>query len=229
MHVVMALALVAALPACSLAAGLDRFEPASTGGGSGGGGAGPAGVGGSGGAAGCATNLLISEARTRGSAGSTDDFVEIVNPTATTVALTGFKILARSASLGDTERTKWTGTTEKLGPGAHLLVAGAGFDDGASPDESLASNESFGEDTVLVLRDQNADVLDTLCLCAFACADGDWTGCPGDKPISNPNVSQDGVKLDLDRSLAREPECSDTDTAEDFVIAPSDAQSTTSP
>ena len=225
--------------ACSLAAGLDRFGPAEVGGGGAGiGGASTSSLGGAGGAGGadvgsggapdCATHLLISEARTRGDAGSTDDFIEITNPTGSPIPLQGFELLGRSASGVDTERQKWLGAAQMLAPGAHVLVAGEGFDDGATPDEVLASNESLGEDTVLVLRDPRGELVDSLCLCAQSCANGDWSTCPG-APIENPNVAPNGDKLDLDRSVVRDPECRDSDTPADFAVAPSDAQSLTSP
>ncbi len=229
------LSLSLALAACDLAAGLDRFVPATGGGGgttgTGGSGTGAAssgGAAGTGGTSPCADHLLITEVRTRGSAGATDDFVEIFNPTSASVDLAGWKLLSIAPTAIDTERTKWLGMTEVLGPGEHLLVAGMGFDDGATPDKILDPSSSYGDDVRLLLRDPADALVDVICVCATECDTGVWDGCTTGH-IRNPNVTLAGDKLAVDVSLMRSPECVDTDGASDYVEADSDASSLSNP
>jgi hypothetical protein len=226
--------LLLVLTACDLAAGLDRFVPANAGSGgaagTGASGTGASSTGGSAGTAGgdCADHLVISEVRTRGDAGATDDFVEVFNPTSATVELAGWKLLSRAPTVSDTERQKWLGVGEMLPPGGHLLVAGMGFDDGATPDRILDPSTSFGDDVRILLRNPVGDLVDIVCVCGTGCAAGSWDGCTAG-PIQNPNVTPAGDKLARDFSLVRNPECRDTDAADDFVEADSTAASLTSP
>jgi uncharacterized protein (TIGR03437 family) len=69
-----------------------------------------------------AGQLLISEFRTRGPAGASDEFVEIYNPTTTTQVIGGLKIRASNGSGTVSDRvTIAAGAT--LGSGCHYLIA----------------------------------------------------------------------------------------------------------
>jgi uncharacterized repeat protein (TIGR01451 family) len=69
-----------------------------------------------------AGQLLISEFRTRGPSGASDEFVEVYNPTTSTQVIGGLKIRASNSSASISDRVTITaGTT--LGPGCHYLVA----------------------------------------------------------------------------------------------------------
>jgi len=84
--------------------------------------------------------LLISEFRTRGPSGASDEFVEIYNPTTSTLTIGGLKIRASNASGTINDRVTITsGTT--LGPGCRYLLANSssgGFS-GATP-----ANQTYG-------------------------------------------------------------------------------------
>jgi uncharacterized protein (TIGR03437 family) len=87
-----------------------------------------------------AGQLLISEFRTRGPSGASDEFVEIYNPTTSTLTIGGLKIRASNASGTINDRVTITlGTT--LGPGCHYLLANSssgGFS-GGTP-----ANQTYG-------------------------------------------------------------------------------------
>jgi uncharacterized repeat protein (TIGR01451 family) len=87
-----------------------------------------------------AGQLLISEFRTRGPSGASDEFVEIYNPTTSTLTIGGLKVRASNASGTISDRVTITpGTT--LGPGCHYLLANSssgGFS-GATP-----ANQTYG-------------------------------------------------------------------------------------
>jgi len=88
-----------------------------------------------------AGQLLISEFRTRGPSGASDEFVEIYNPTTSTLTIAGLKIRASNASATISDRVTITpGTT--LGPGCHYLLANSsagGFSDSVSPNQTYGT------------------------------------------------------------------------------------------
>jgi uncharacterized protein (TIGR03437 family) len=87
-----------------------------------------------------AGQLLISEFRTHGPSGAADEFVEIYNPTTSTLTIGGLKIRASNSSgtIGD-RVTITSGTT--LGPGCHYLVANSGS---TGYSGSVPANQTYG-------------------------------------------------------------------------------------
>ncbi|HLN99026.1 MAG TPA: lamin tail domain-containing protein [Pyrinomonadaceae bacterium] len=85
--------------------------------------------------------LVVSEFRTRGPAGAADEFVEIYNPTTTTLAIGGLKIRASNASGTVSDRlTIMAGKT--IGPGCHYLFANnasAGYSGSVPPDQTYGT------------------------------------------------------------------------------------------
>lgn len=85
-----------------------------------------------------AGDLLISEFRTRGPSGASDEFVEIYNPTSSTLVIGGIKIRASNVSGVISDRVTITaGTT--LGSGCHYLVAHSTAYSGV-----VAANQTYG-------------------------------------------------------------------------------------
>ena len=88
-----------------------------------------------------AGQVLISEFRTRGPGGASDEFIEIYNPTTSTIVIGGLKIRS-SSNTGATLTTRATinaGMT--LGPGCHYLFAPTTFSGSGlvSPDQTSSS------------------------------------------------------------------------------------------
>lgn len=229
----LAAALVAAvvLGGCDLVAGLNEFFPAVGGGaaGSGGGGSGGAPItGGSepgggplggGGAAPetCATDLLIAEIRTYGVGNGDDDFVEIYNPTPASMSLEDVSIWAYKP--GNTVMPRWEGDVgDVIDAGGRFVVGGVGFDMRLR-DAPLA--QSIGDSQIVLLRrGQGAKptTIDHVCVCTNDCGQAAlWGGCPGVLP--NP-AWVSGEITSLPDSLARVPDCIDTDTDADFDKGP---------
>src|SRR5688500_3829598 len=69
-----------------------------------------------------ATNIVISEFRSRGPNGGNDEFVELYNPTANPIDITGWKLNSWSPSSGMTA-TRATLPSFILQPGQHYLLA----------------------------------------------------------------------------------------------------------
>ena len=85
-----------------------------------------------------AGQLLISEFRTRGPGGAADEFVEIYNPTTSTLIIGGLKIRASNSSGTISDRLTITGGTT-LGPGCHYLVANSGYSGSVLADQTYGS------------------------------------------------------------------------------------------
>jgi uncharacterized protein (TIGR03437 family) len=87
-----------------------------------------------------ADQLLISEFRTRGPAGASDEFVEIYNPTTTTQVIGGLKIRASNGSGTISDRVTVTaGAT--LGSGCHYLIANSSS---GAYSGSVPANQTYG-------------------------------------------------------------------------------------
>jgi hypothetical protein len=228
--------MLALATSCDSVAGLNEFHPATKGGGgslgSGGapvggapggsdsGGSPPmGGDGGAGGnASGCASNLLIAEVRTYGEGAGDDDFVEIHNPTAEDISLDDVSIWAyKPDSAPATPR--WSGERPQHVPaGGRFVVGGKGFDPRLR-DSQL--DQSIGDSQIVLLRrgpGGTPPTIDHVCICTNDCGQQAlWGGCPGVLP--NPAWVGGTITLIAD-SLARIPDCIDTDTDVDFDNGP---------
>lgn len=225
------LASAALVGACNIVAGLDQFHPATDAAGSttGAGGASstsdastssgspstsssmsgsPASSTSSGSGA-CATHVLLSEMRLH------DDFVELFNPTTSTVDVSELRIYALAS--GGSFNKKWDGlgSGETLKPGGYFLIVGTAGnfnDEDAVLSNGIADSQS---PTVVLVTDQTDTVIDSVCVCsdppcmqAFGvevCA-GRWLDAP---------AFQD----DLENGVSRQG-CGDTnDDNADFLVA----------
>lgn len=207
-------------------AGTTTTSQATGGGGSGGTGSGAGGTGGHPTSGGCPIDhLIISELRTRGELGATDEFVELFNPTDEAVFLDATWTLdARAASLSSyTYSTRWTGNNRSIPAHGHFLVVGGGYDQLPTSDGKLGS--SLTDAASLVLNHAGSPV-DALCyyydpggLVALTTGLPPFT-CAG-TPVINPHDDTTGT--DVDASVERLPggaagNCTDSgDNASDFV------------
>lgn len=205
-------ALAAAASGCALVAGLNDFTgqagapnggggSASTGGAAGGGAAPSGGGGAGGGPPPCATDVILSEVRTHGSAGKLDDFIEVVNPTAQPISLEGVQITAGPPGGGQDPR--FTGVAgDSLAPGERLVIVGSGFDDVVADFPMLGN--SLGDDQIVILT-RDLIPLDRVCTCEADCTNAGFSVC--EQVLPNPCVDSSQVCVDVDKSLQREPEC----------------------
>ncbi|MFN2498550.1 MAG: lamin tail domain-containing protein, partial [Pyrinomonadaceae bacterium] len=110
-----------------------------------------------------AGQLLISEFRTRGPNGASDEFVEIYNPTISTVTIGGLKIRASNNAGAVSDRvTIPAGTT--LGSGCHYLVA-----NGSSGGYSglVTPNQTYGtgiadDGGIAITRSNGTSIIDAV-------------------------------------------------------------------
>jgi len=109
-----------------------------------------------------AGQLLISEFRTRGPGGAADEFVEVYNPTSSTVVIGG--LLIRSSNNAGSLTTRATITTGMtLGPGCHYLFAPASFSAiGAVPPDQSFSSGITDDGGIAITRSDSATVIDAV-------------------------------------------------------------------
>jgi hypothetical protein len=166
----------------------------------------------------CAVDhLVISEVRTRGAAGASDEFIELYNPTDTAVSLDQtWKLEARSWTAGSYGQ-RWVGDDVVLWPHQHLLVASGGFQ-AFAPDYDMGP---FGIADGGSIRLMHAGVVvDALCYYfdgpSLDALQEPGYSCEG-TPISNlPHDNSSAGQSNSDVALERKPggelgACRDTD------------------
>jgi hypothetical protein len=166
-------------------------------------------------------HLLISELRTRGAGGASDDFVELYNPTNAPIQLdSSWSILAVSVgNFGYSKR--WVGSAASIAPHGHYLIAGNGYSQSPPADAPLAPSIT---DAASIILDHGGTTIDVVCyykdLSTLAGLGFGYT-CEGNA-ILNPHDDTDSTNTD--QSLERRPggnfgHCVDTnDNASDFFV-----------
>ena len=181
----------------------------------------------------CPDHAVISEIRTRGANGGTDEFVELYNPTDADIVLGPDWSIASRAQTDFLDTTRWTGNGGILPAHGHYLIAGSGYTQSPLRDDGLSSGISDAGRVRLVQSPVplTNNVIDAVCF-AFDSTSRTLLGvltCPG-TPSTNPH--DDTVNSNFDRSLQRFPrDCTDTGDNSKDVLAkmPSTPQSSLSP
>ena len=110
-----------------------------------------------------ATNIVISEFRTRGPNGGNDEFVEIYNPTTGPVDISNWRIRATSGSSGGTPGDRFTflaGTI--LQPGQYFVITGSNYSGGVqeSPVASLSSTGIADDGGIAITMANGTTIID---------------------------------------------------------------------
>ncbi|HEY3041514.1 MAG TPA: lamin tail domain-containing protein [Pyrinomonadaceae bacterium] len=138
------------------------------------------------------SQLLISEFRTRGPGGAADEFVEIYNPTTSSLTIGGLKIRASNGSGTISDRITITaGAT--LGPGCHYLLANSssgGFS-GSLPADQTYGNGITDDGGIAITGSNGTRIIDAV-------------------GMSNTSAYKEGTPLvpligNLDQSYERKP------------------------
>jgi hypothetical protein len=169
------------------------------------------------------SHMLISQIRSRGLGGGSDEFVELYNPTAGSVTLDASYTLTSRSTTSAKATTRWTGAGELIPAHGHFLIAGTGYVQSPASDAPLSTGITDAASVALELAGSPIDAVcyfyDAKTLASF-----DPTfECEG-APVSNlPHDNASTATSDADVSLERLPggaagNCTDTgDNAADFV------------
>lgn len=179
----------------------------------------------------CQYRLVISEVRSRGPAGATDELVEIYNPTDAPVVLDAQWKIESRGSTASNYATKWTGSGATIAPHGHYLVTGAGYTQMPAGDASLSSGIADASSVRLI---HMGEVIDALCFYYNASTLNDYMVGMGFSCEGTPIMSPTGTS-NVDMSMERLPggvlgNGTDTDdNPSDFQpLNPSNPQSTAS-
>ena len=169
--------------------------------------------------------------RSRGSAGASDDFIELYNPTESPIQLDSSWSLY-AVSVGSLSYSKrWVGNSAMIAAHGHYLIAGGGYVQSPAADAPLAPSIT---DAASVILDHASTTVDALCYHKDFTTSVGILGyeCEGTS-ILNPHDDSDSTNTN--QSLERRPggnfgHCVDTgDNASDFFIqAPATPQSSAS-
>jgi hypothetical protein len=140
-----------------------------------------------------ATHVVISEIQIEGST-STDEFVELYNPTSSPVDLTNW-VLYRKTQSGTSETPVATLSGQIPANGFYLL-ANTNFDGGVSVDKSYSEN--IADNNSIVLRDNLGIAIDIVGLGSSLTREGS----PIDNPIDNRSVERKANSASTNTDMA---------------------------
>jgi large repetitive protein len=180
---------------------------------------------------------VISEVRSRGAAGGSDEFIELWNPTGAPIALDATWTLEGRSATGAAYNARWKGAAGMAIPAhGHFLLGGNTYTQSPSPDATLLTG--FTDATSLRLM-QGATIVDALCYAyssATAMAFDATYSCEGTPASNLPHNDGSSAASNVDASLERlmggsSGSCIDTDNnASDFAPrSPSGPESSQSP
>jgi hypothetical protein len=191
----------------------------------------------------CVDVVVISEVRTRGAVGGSDEFIELYNAGSAPATLdASWKIEIRSAAsspcASGAVNPKWTGSGQVVPAHGHLLIATGGMSGYAGPPMQDVTVTLGLTDASSVALVHGMNVADALCFYFNATSQMNLAGCPGfceGTPISNlPHNNASTVASNVNVSLIRKPggaggNAVDTnDNAADFISAASQPESLSS-
>jgi hypothetical protein len=133
-------------------------------------------------------HIIINEIQASG-ASSSDEFIELFNPTDSPIVLDGYKLNKKTKSgsestlLSSTTATKFLGTIPAHG---YFLIAHPNYDDALPADLLYASSSGVANDNTVLLYDKNGVLLDKV---GFGAA-SDFENAPASNPTSNQSLER---------------------------------------
>ena len=110
-----------------------------------------------------ALNVVISEFRSTGPGGGTDEFVEIYNPTSSSIDISGWKI-KKSSGCGGTIATPLTfPTSTNITSGQHILITGTGYSGVTTADFPITLG--LADDGGIAITDSFDNIIDQVGTC----------------------------------------------------------------
>ncbi|MFH1207499.1 MAG: lamin tail domain-containing protein [Patescibacteria group bacterium] len=108
-----------------------------------------------------ADHIVFSEIKTSGGTGkTTDEFIELYNPTGQAVSLDGWALIKKTASGSDYVLVGNVGAKTIPANGFFLIAHPAGYGGSVMPDAVYTTTNSISDNNTLVLKNQTQDIID---------------------------------------------------------------------
>jgi hypothetical protein len=152
-------------------------------------------------------SLVISQIRSRGAGGASDEFVELYNAGASSVTLDNTWTLDGRSSTGSSFSGRWTGAGQLLPSHGHLLLGGSAYTQTPPADAALSTGITDASALRLVHAGATVDVV---CYAFDATSRGALTGdatygCPGTPADNSPHDNTTSAASNSDHSIERKP------------------------
>lgn len=143
-----------------------------------------------------ATHIVISEVQIEG-ATTTDEFVELYNPTPSDIDVTGWKLIRKTAA-ADAEEQLLATLSGSINTHSFLLIAHTGYDSTTSADIIYDTTFNITDNNSLILRDNNDQIIDVLGMGTATTKEGSAI----DNPIDNRSVERKALASSTAGSMA---------------------------
>jgi hypothetical protein len=146
-----------------------------------------------------ASHLIINEIQTAG-ASSNDEFVELFNPSESSIVLDGYRLSKKTKSgsestlLSSATSTKFLGIIPAHG---YFLIAHPDYKGSYPADLAYSSSSSISSDNTLILYDKSGTLLDKVGFGATI----DFEGSPAPNPSSNQSIERNSF-VDTNNNIA---------------------------
>jgi hypothetical protein len=173
-------------------------------------------------------HMVISEVRTRGLGGGSDEFIELWNATGSPITLDDTWSVQGRSSTGGSYSARWTGSGKTIPAWGHYLLGGSSYTETTADDTESGITDAGGLQLV-----HGGTTIDTLCTIYDTVTLDSTYGCEG-TPVLNPHDNT--ANTNTNASVERAPgggggNCTDTGNNEaDFKAQmPATPQNTASP
>lgn len=143
-----------------------------------------------------ATHVVISEVQIEG-ATTTDEFVELYNPTTSDIDVTGWQLMRKTAAT-DAEEQLLATLSGSINTHSFLLIAHDGYDGTTSADIVYDTTFNITDNNTLILKDNNNQVIDMLGMGSATTKEGSTI----DNPIDNRSVERKALTSSTTGSMA---------------------------
>ncbi|MFA6909273.1 MAG: lamin tail domain-containing protein [Patescibacteria group bacterium] len=138
-----------------------------------------------------ASHLVISEIKISGETGySTDEFIELYNPTSETVSLDGYSLKKKTATGSEYDLVVSFGERSMLAGGYVLIAHPTGYRGTVTPDILYTTENSIATNNAVILYDGTGVVVDTV---GFGTATV-YEGAPASNPASTKSIERKALE-----------------------------------
>lgn len=145
-----------------------------------------------------ATHVVISEIQIEGGT-TTDEFVELYNPTDSTVDVTGWELIRKTAA-ADAEEQPLATLSGTISSHGFMLIANVGYDGTTPADTTYDTEFNITDNNSITLRNESGTNIDLVGMGSSALKEGDVI----DNPIDNRSIERKAIGTSTTESMISE-------------------------